>query len=82
MAGDTHSAETTPAHNPGLKGGRDADCWRKPRSSSFRDSDKYVRSKSGTFVRQGSGELYGTTMPDFKNGIIAVRNKKASTYIM
>ena len=26
----------------------------KPRSSSFKDSEKYVRTPSGTFVRQNS----------------------------
>jgi len=56
----------------------------RPRSSSFKDSDKYVRSKSGTFVRQGSGELYGNRMPEFKNDLIAskTQDKNAPTVLM
>ena len=35
-----------------VNGEKDSDA--KPRSSSFKDSDKYVRTGSGTFVRQVS----------------------------
>ena len=53
--------------------------WIRPNSPQ--DSDKYVRSKSGTFVRQGSGELYGNRMPEFKNGLIFASKSVSITYI-
>ena len=45
---------------------------RKPRSSSFKDSDKYVRTGSGTFVRQDSdfyGRMGSETMPEFRSAL-------------
>lgn len=64
------------------KNSMDRDTDRKPRSSSFKDSDKYVRSKSGTFVRMDS-DVYeapsasprsgtgSTGMPDFRSSVKA-----------
>lgn len=50
----------------------EADTDRKPRSSSFKDSDKYVRTGSGTFVRQDS-DFYGRkgseNMPEFRSAL-------------
>ncbi len=56
--GSSAAAATAPAEQPnpafvqanGEPAGKDSDT--KPRSSSFKDSDKYVRTGSGTFVRQ------------------------------
>ena len=54
----------------------------KPRSTSFKDSDKFIRTKSGTFVRQDSdtfehghspsgSRTNSTGMPDFRQSIKA-----------
>jgi len=46
---------------------------RYPRSSSFKDSDKYVRTRSGTFVRRDSlnesTRRESNTMPDFRSAL-------------
>jgi hypothetical protein len=53
---------------------------KNPRSSSFKDPEKYVRSKSGTFVRMDSDSYEGasggsrtttgsTGMPDFRTSV-------------
>jgi len=56
---------------------RDSDSH--PRTSSFKDSEKYVRSTSGTFVRRDS-DFYGRfgsgNMPDFRE---AVKERLAKT---
>ena len=55
----------------------------KPRSSSFKNAEQYIRTKSGTFVRQDSdtfeqgvqppsprkGTTNSTGMPDFRQSI-------------
>jgi hypothetical protein len=46
-----------------------------PRTSSFKDSDKYERTKSGTFIRRDS-EIRGSGMPDFRQ---AIKDRLAKT---
>ncbi len=48
-----HQPNPAFVHSNGEPAGKDSDS-QKPRSSSFKDSDKYVRTGSGTFVRQVS----------------------------
>lgn len=63
--------------NPAFENSTDTD--QTPRSSSFKDSDKYVRSKSGTFVRRDSdyhGRSGSETMPDYRG---ALKEKMAKT---
>ena len=47
------------------------DSTRYPRSASFKDSDKYERTKSGTFVRRDSDAFHTSDnrMPDFRQSI-------------
>ena len=43
-----------------------------PRSSSFQDSDKYVRTRSGTYIRRDSDSYVrkDSGMPDFRYGML------------
>ena len=54
------------------------DSVKNPRSSSFKDSDKFTRTKSGTFVRQDSDTFHTSdgTMPDFR---AAIKERLAKT---
>ena len=74
------SEQQNPAftNNGGGVGGQN-DSVDKPRTGSFKDSDKYVRSKSGTFVRKNSDahDRSGSgTMPEFRS---ALKDKLAKT---
>lgn len=67
--------------NPGFVNGA-ADSDATPRSSSFKDSDKYVRSKSGTFVRRDSdfhGRTGSNNMPEFRQALKAKMAKSKDT---
>ena len=70
------------------KNSMEPDMEAKPRNSSFKDADNFVRTKSGTFVRQnsdshspiqsrsGTGSNNSTTgMPDFRASIKAQLQK-------
>ena len=53
-----------------------------PRSSSFKNAEKYVRTNTGTFVRMDSDTFEGphsrsgsTTMPDFRQSVKEHLNK-------
>ena len=49
-----------------------------PRSSSFKDSDKYERTKSGTFIRRDSDAMQRLKgMPDFRQ---AIKDRLAKTH--
>ena len=61
-------------------GGAIRDSVKNPRSSSFKDSDKYARTKSGTFVRMDSDAFTRSdskgSMPDFR---AAIKERLAKT---
>ena len=61
-AGSRHDSFTSQASK---------DSTRYPRSASFKDSDKYERTKSGTFVRRDSDAFHTSDnkMPDFRQSI-------------
>ena len=48
-----------------------------PRSSSFKDSDKYERTKSRTFIRRDSDYINAKGMPDFRQ---AIKDRQAKTH--
>jgi len=58
-------------------------CQQKPRASSFKDSDKYVRTATGSFVRMDS-DIYDRsgsgTMPDFRPALKVKESFPFSTY--
>ena len=47
---------------------------KKQRSGSFKDNDKYMRTRSGTYVRRDSVDTPHRTesasMPDFRSGLL------------
>ena len=65
------SSEASNGLAAGITNQAPKDSTRYPRSASFKDSDKYERTKSGTFVRRDS-DAYQTRdnkMPDFRQSI-------------
>ena len=74
MNSERHNSYSRQSSN--VSGGPVKDSVQKPRSSSFKDSDKYARTKSGTFVRMDSDLHDSGAMPDFR---AAIKQRLAKT---